>query len=88
MSDKYKFNAITGKFDLVEHIPELTADPASPRIEDAWVLQEGSGISGGGVIIAPLGLGFIALSTGGGGTLTYKLSYRTKDSTTVRVALS
>ena len=88
MSDKYKINVFTGKFDLVEHIPELTADPASPRQEDAWVLQEGTGISGGGKIIAPLGLGFIALTTGGGGSLTYTLKYRTKADTTVGVSLS
>jgi len=88
LSDKFKFNPFTGKLDLVEHIPELTSDPVSPRTEDAWVLQEGSGSTGGGTIIAPLGLGFIALTTGSAGALTYKFSYRTKADTTGRVALS
>lgn len=89
MIPKTKLNIYTGKLDLVEHIPQLDADPASPNAEDAWILKEGvGGGSGGGTIIAPLGLGFIALTTGGGGSLTYKLSYRTKEDTTVRVSLS
>ena len=43
MISKTKLNIFTGKFDLVEHIPQLDADPASPNEEDAWVLKSGIG---------------------------------------------
>ena len=85
-----KFNPITGQLDQVSKIPQLDADPASPKAEDAWVLKSGGGGgAGGGVIIAPLGLGFVALTPGsGGGASTYQFSFRTQEGTTIRVALS
>jgi len=73
-------------------IPELTADPSNPSPQKAWVLktQSGSGPSGGGKMIAYLGLGFPYLVAGSGGsiTLTYQFSYMTLEGTTKRVTLS
>lgn len=82
------FNPITGKFDLTGSVPQYDADPASPNAEDMWVKRTASGGTGGGKIIAPLGLGFLALTPGVGGSSTYQLSYRTKEGTTKRVTLS
>lgn len=84
----YDFNVFTGKLDIVGKIPELTADPASPKAEDAWVLKTTGGGSGGGKIIAPLGLGFIALTPDTGSSDAYKFSYRNKDGTTRRFTLT
>lgn len=85
MKKKLVFNPLTGRFDLIGHIPQLDSDPASPAQEDAWVLASISGGVGGG---EPLGL-LLALTTPAtGGSSTYELSYRTKEGTTVRVTLS
>jgi hypothetical protein len=56
-------------------IPEVTSDPATPVAGQAWVLKEGTG--------TPLGL-LLAITTAG---VTYFLSYRTYEGTTVRVQL-
>jgi hypothetical protein len=69
-------------------IPELTSDPASPGVNEAWVLRSGSGGTGGGVLQAITGLGFPYLSPNTGGSFTYEFSYRTIAGTTVRSTLS
>ena len=86
MSDKFKFNPITSELDLVEHIPELSTDPSPARIEDAWVLRQGSGVVGG-KLNTFFGLGFPYVSVGSG-SFTYQLSYRTNAGTTYRVNLT
>lgn len=88
MITKLKFNSLTGNLDLVSNVPQLDADPASPNAEDMWVRRNQSAGTGGGKIIAPLGLGFMALSPGVGGSITYDLSYQTKEGITKRVSLS
>ena len=89
MSDKFKFNGVTGQLDLVEHIPELTSDPASPREEDAWVLNESVLGSGGGIIQGWIGLASTPiLTTSSASSVSYKLSYKTNSGTIVRVDLS
>ena len=86
MSDKYKLNVITGKLDLVEHIPEVTSDPSVPRNEDAWVRRNGSG--GAGIADGtPIGL-LLALTyqdNVGGSGFTYDFNYRTQEGTTIRI---
>lgn len=64
-------------------IPELYADPASPDPEEVWVLMTtlGGQISHS---LAPLGM----LLTSTAAVITYQLSYRTLEGTTVRVTLS
>lgn len=87
MSERLRFNPLSGNFDMVEVVPELTADPASPAPESAWVLKT-VGMSGGGEIKAFLGLGFPVTSVGVGGPDTYELRYRTTEGTTIGVALT
>lgn len=64
-------------------IPELSADPASPISEEAWVLRSGSA---GGIpySLMPLGL----LMSSAVVSYTYQFSYRTLEGTTVRTTLS
>ena len=88
MIKKLTFNPLIGNFDYVSAIPQLDTDPASPNAEDAWVRKTQSAGVGGGVIIAPLGLGFIALTPASGVSISYDLSYRTQEGTTKRVALT
>lgn len=83
MANKLTLNPITGDFDEVSYIPELTSDPASPSPEDAWVLRSGSA-SGGG---SPIGL-LLSLTTAGTASYTYELKYRTLENTTVAVTLT
>jgi len=65
-------------------IPQYDADPASPTGQMAWVLKSG----GGGGTGTPIGL-LLALTVGAAGsTPTYQFSYRTLESTTVRVLLT
>jgi hypothetical protein len=68
-------------------IPELTSDPASPVAESAWVLRSGSGgaIADG----TPIGL-LLALTytDNAGEAYSYLLKYRTKENTTLSVALT
>lgn len=70
------------------HIPEYSADPASPNPGDVWVRRTVSGGSGGGEIRSFLGLGFPYLTADTGGTTTYELSFRTEAGTTVRETLT
>lgn len=66
-------------------IPQLDADPVAPAAEDAWVLKTGGTPTGGGEYTGFL----MGITTPGtGGAATYELSYRTKESTTVRVPLT
>ena len=88
MIKRLSFNPLTGNFDIISAIPQLAADPSSPNAEDAWVLATIGGGSGGGAIIAPLGLGFMAIAPNTGGSSTYQFSYRTQEGTTKRVTLS
>jgi hypothetical protein len=84
----YKFNALTGEFDLVggnATIPEYTADPASPTPGQTWVRRTGG--TTGGIIKAFIG-GAFPVSTVDGGSATYELSFRTQANTTVRTTLS
>lgn len=84
---KFVLNPVSGAFDLVFNVPELSTDPTSPVAGDLWVKKTG-GVSGGGEIKAFLGLGFPALSPGAGGTATYELCYKTVNDGTVKVSLS
>lgn len=85
---KQTFNPLSGNFDSVLSIPQLDSDPSSLSPEDMWVLKTGVSGSGGGKIISFLGLGFVALTTNSPSTLLYRLSFRTKEGTTVRTTLS
>ena len=91
----YKLNPTTGLLDITGgslSIPQVTSDPVAPAAESAWVLKTGSGGTkvGGGKILAFLGLAFpyATVGSGGGGTLTYRFSYRTLEGTTRRVQIS
>ena len=68
-------------------IPQLDADPVAPDPESAWVLKTVSGSGGGGQLQVLFGLG-MPLTEPGATTVTYQLSYRTLENTTVRVTLS
>ena len=85
MSIETLFNPFSGKLQLANRIPQLTSDPTSPLAEDAWILATISGGSGGG---KPIGLLLSLTTPNTGGSSTYKFSYRTKESTTVRATLS
>lgn len=89
MINQFTFNPLSGKFDEVSAIPELSLDPVSPNAGDAWVLktQSGSGSIGGG---KPRGLllGLTIPGSGGSITFSYKFSYRTSEGSTVRTALA
>lgn len=74
-----KFDPILDKIRSWDNIPQLNADPSSPKPESAWVTF--TGVGGG----TPLGL---LLTLTDAGTLGYRLNYRTKEGTTVGVALS
>jgi len=84
MSEKFKFNPFTGRFDIVEDISQESADPSSPIAEQAWVRRNGSGdtIADG----VPIGL-LLALTYKDhtATAFTYDHSYRTKEGTTVRI---
>ena len=87
-----KLNPFTGEFDLVGgsttstvFIPQLDSDPSSPNEESAWVLKSGGGGGGAG---SPIGLLLSLTYASSMSPLSYEFSYRTKESTTVRVTLS
>ena len=84
MKKKFVLNPLTGKFDVIGHIPQLDSDPASPSQEDAWVLRTAGGGAGAG---EPYGL-LLALTQPGAGGTTYKFKYRTKEGTTKEAALA
>ena len=83
-----KHDPILGTEREVGIIPQLSADPANPKKERAWVLATIGGGSGGGEIKALMGLGMPYLTPDTGGTATYQLSFRTKEGTTKRVTLA
>lgn len=72
------------------YIPELTADPVSPKQQRAWVLKtaSGGGGSGGGTYKFPGGFGAPILTANTGGSVTYQLSYYTIEGTIKRVSLT
>lgn len=81
-----KFDSILGKLRQKDVIPQMDADPSSPKQEDAWVLHTNTGGNDAGNPIGLLlGLTYSELA---GGTDTYELKYRTKEDTTVAVSLT
>lgn len=87
----FKFNPLGPPFDEVNagssgsvNIPELSADPASPTAQEAWVLKT---TTGGGGSAGQL-MGILGLTYAGGGTTTYQFSYYTNEGTIVRTPLS
>lgn len=88
MSDKYKLNVFTNKLDLVEHIPQVSADPATPRIQDPWVRRTGAGSSDPIPDGTPIGM-LLALTYHGDAGVstdyTYDFNYRTDEGTTIRI---
>lgn len=87
MANKLVFNPTTGQFDTIKYIQQVTSDPASPPAQEAWVLASGGGGGGGGGVITGF-IGGFPLLTAGTPAYTYTLKYRTKEGTTVSVALS
>ena len=87
MATRLKLNPLTGKLDLTEYTPQLSSDPTSPIAQDSWVLRSGSGASipDG----TPIGL-LLALTykDNAGVAYSYLLKYRTKENTTLSVALT
>lgn len=80
-----RFDPLLNKVRIKDIIPQLDADPSSPKQQEAWVLRTYTPGEGAGEAIGLL----LALTTAGAGsTETYQLSYRTKEDTTVRVSLS
>ena len=78
---------VTGDGSIIGLIPQLTSDPASPDAETAWVLRSGTGgaIADG----TPIGLLLSLTYTGNAGVaFTYAFKYRTKENTTLSVALT
>lgn len=67
-------------------IPELTSDPTSPTAQSAWVLKTAGG--GGAGVGEAYGLLLSLTQPGSGAGTTYQLSYRTLESTTIRVTMS
>ena len=65
-------------------IQQVDTDPGVPTAEDAWVLRTVAGSHADGELMGILGLTY----TGDVGSSTYQLSYRTLQSTTVRVSLT
>lgn len=82
---KAKYDPLLDKV-RTRDIPQLSSDPATPKSEEAWVLRSGSA-SGGGKINAFMGLGFPYISAGSA-SYTYLFKYRTKEGSTISVALS
>lgn len=84
------FDPILGKLRKQDaasaSIPEVTSDPPSPVAEQAWVLKTGSGSITAGSLMGILGLTYA--NDVPAGELTYQLSYRTKEGTTVRTNLT
>ena len=68
-------------------IPQFSTDPVAPVAETAWVLRTGSGgaIADG----TPIGLLLCLTYTDNAGVaFSYALKYRTKENTTLSVALT
>lgn len=82
--DTIKYNSSTSLWETGSalSLPEYAdADKPSPSAGDVWVKHT---TSGGG---SPIGL-LLALTTAGGGTEKYELSYRTSAGTTKRVEIT
>lgn len=79
-----KYDKILGEEREKDKIPQLSADPSSPLAEDAWVLAT---IGGGAGVGEAVGL-LLTLTQPGAGGNTYTFKYRTKEGTTVAVALT
>jgi hypothetical protein len=69
-------------------ISQYDTDPASPSAEDVWVLKAAPAVAGGGAVIGFIGLGVPLLLPGTFTSITYRLSFRTKEGTTKRATLS
>lgn len=85
------FNPFTDNLDFIGGgaatltIPEYSADPGSPVVNQAWVLKTGGGGAGAGI---PIGLLLSLTYAGSGSPATYQLSYYTAEGTIVRTTLS
>lgn len=88
MNSPFKYQSSWKTSDYANRIRQLTPDPASPAKQRVWVLRTpGDGGTTEGV---PMGL-LLALtypSTLAPTPAVYELSYRTKQSTTIRTILS
>jgi hypothetical protein len=87
MATRLKLNPLSGKLELTEYTPELSSDPASPIAQTSWVLRTGSGgaIADG----TPMGLLLsLTYTSNAGVAFSYLLKYRTKENTTLSVALT
>lgn len=89
MIKNISFNPLSGQFDQVSSIPQVSTDPISPAEGDMWVLRSGGSAGWGteGEIKAFMGLGMPVPGTATSGG-TYQLSYRTEQGTTIRVAMT
>lgn len=81
-----KFDPILGTLRTKDIIPQRDTDPANPRAEESWVLKTFTG--GGAGAGEPYGLLLALTKPGDGASTAYRLKYRTKEGTTVSVALS
>lgn len=66
-------------------ISQVSTDPVSPAAEDAWVLKTTAGAITDGV---PIGLMLALTYQGNTGSSTYQFSFRTLESTTIRVSMT
>lgn len=90
MGQRFVFNPLTAKFDIINvgssgtpSIPEVyNTDPISPNPEDTWILAIEVNVAGEAMGI--MGLTY----SGDVGSFKYKLSYRTLEGTTIRTVLS
>ena len=81
-----RFDPLLNKVRIKDVIPQLDADPSSPKQQEAWVLKTFAG--GGAGSGEAYGLLLTLTQPGDGATTTYQFSYRTKEDTTVRVSLT
>lgn len=81
-----RFDPLLGKLRMKDVIPQLDSDPASPKQQEAWVLK--TVVGGGAGAGEAYGLLLSLTQPGDGADITYALKYRTKDNTTVSVALT
>jgi len=79
-----KYDPLLGKLRIKDNIKQFSSDPASPKTEDAWILKTSTGGTGGGI---PYGLLLVLTQPNVGGTISYEFKYRTKEGTTIAVAL-
>lgn len=85
---------MTIRLDNVSNkIKQYSIDPANPSAETAWVLRSGTGTgtsttTSGSPIGLLLCLTYAESITTSGSAYSYQFSYRTKEGTTERVALT